>query len=123
LPLSPDTRSYPQNTLAEIRSTGVRGILIYCSDYHCSHSMAISAEQWPDHVRLSDLETRFVCKACGKKGADVRPDFNWNKRAVAAMGYRWDAIKIVMRGQGKGRLGGGVTTKAPQREPEPRHDP
>ena len=47
-----------------------------------------SADQWPDHVRLSDLEARFVCKACGKKGADVRPDFNWNENPVAAMGYR-----------------------------------
>jgi hypothetical protein len=47
-----------------------------------------SADQWPDHVRFSDLEARFVCKACGKRGADVRPDFNWNKNSVAAMGYR-----------------------------------
>jgi len=46
----------------------VRGLLIYCSDYHCSHSIGISAEQWPDHVRLSDLEARFVCRACGKRG-------------------------------------------------------
>jgi len=29
---------------------GVRGLLIYCADYHCSHSIAISADQWPDHV-------------------------------------------------------------------------
>jgi len=48
----------------------VRGILIYCSDYKCSHSIAISADQWPDDVRLSDLEARFVCKACGKRGAE-----------------------------------------------------
>jgi hypothetical protein len=37
-----------------------------------------------------------------------------------------DALKIVMRGQGKGRSGGGVvaeTTKAPQRELGPRPDP
>jgi hypothetical protein len=66
-------------TFAEMRTAGVRGVLIYCSDYKCSHSTAISADQWPDHVRLSDLEARFVCKACGKRGADVRPDFNWNK--------------------------------------------
>src|ERR1700736_4172962 len=76
-------------TFAEMRTAGVRGALIYCSDYKCSHSTAISANQWPDHVRLSDLEARFVCKACGKRGADVRPDFNWNENPVAAMGYRW----------------------------------
>jgi hypothetical protein len=69
-------------TFAEMRAAGVRGILIYCADYHCSHSIAIRADQWPDHVRLSDLETRFVCKACGKRGADIRPDFNWNKKPV-----------------------------------------
>jgi hypothetical protein len=73
-------------TFAETRTAGVRGVLIYCSDHKCSHSTAISADQWS--VRLSDLEARCVRKACGKKGADVRPDFNWNQKPVAAMGYR-----------------------------------
>jgi hypothetical protein len=36
---------------------------------------------WPDELRLSDIEARFVCKACGKRGADVRPDFSANKQA------------------------------------------
>ena len=75
-------------TFGEMREQAVRGILIYCADYHCSRSIAISANQWPDHLRLSDLEARFVCKACGKRGADIRPDFNWNRKVVAAMGYR-----------------------------------
>jgi hypothetical protein len=73
-------------TFGEMRSSGVRGLLIYCADYRCSHSIAISADQWPDHVRLSDLEPRFVCKACGKRGADVRPDFHWNGKPGSAMG-------------------------------------
>src|SRR5438034_593591 len=59
----------------EMRSSGVRGVLVYCSDYRCSHSIAIPADGWPDDVRLSDIEPRFVCKACGKRGADVRPHF------------------------------------------------
>jgi hypothetical protein len=54
---------------------GPTGILVYCADYRCSHSIAMSANQWPDEVRLSDLEPRFVSKACGKRGADVRPHF------------------------------------------------
>lgn len=62
-------------TLAEMRASGVRGLLIYCSDYHCIHWTGISADQWPDDVRLSDLELRFTCQACGRKGADVRPHF------------------------------------------------
>jgi hypothetical protein len=75
-------------TFGEMRDSGVRGLLIYGADHHCSHSITISGEQWSDQVRLSDLESRFICQACGKKGADVRPDFNWNKQPVAAMGYR-----------------------------------
>jgi hypothetical protein len=63
-------------TLGEMRSSGLRRLLVYCGDYKCAHSTKISAEQWPDHVRLSDLEARLVCKACGKRGADVRPLFD-----------------------------------------------
>jgi GT2 family glycosyltransferase len=40
-------------TLAEMRSSGIRGLLVYCSDYRCSHYIAISGDRWPDDVRLS----------------------------------------------------------------------
>jgi len=70
-------------TLGEMREMGVRGLLVYCSDYKCAHSVAISADRWPDHVRLSDLEAQFVCQACGTRPAELRPDFNWDKKAAA----------------------------------------
>ena len=63
-------------TFAEMRQMGVRGVVIFCQDYTCSHSTAVNADRWPDDLRLSDIEQQFVCKACGKRGADVRPDFN-----------------------------------------------
>jgi hypothetical protein len=69
-------------TFGEMRDMGVRGVLVYCADYYCSHSVALSADRWPD-----DIESRFVCKACGRRGADVRPDFNWDWKPVG-MGYR-----------------------------------
>ena len=75
-------------TFAEMREMGVRGLLIYCADYRCSHSIAISGDAWPDDARLSDIEERFTCRVCGKRGADVRPDFNWNRKHVSVMGYR-----------------------------------
>jgi hypothetical protein len=68
-------------TFGEMRSSGSIGILVYCGDYRCSHSIAMSADQWGNDVRLSDIEPRFVCKACGKRGADIRPHF-----AAASMG-------------------------------------
>jgi hypothetical protein len=78
-------------TFAEMRDMGVRGLLVYCSDYRCSHSMAINGDRWPDEVRLSDIEPRFTCNACGTRGADVRPDFNWNKKPVR----RWDTDEVL----------------------------
>ena len=49
-------------TFGEMRAGGPTGILVYCADYRCSHSMAMPADQWPDDVRLSDIEPRFICK-------------------------------------------------------------
>ncbi|HWX26704.1 MAG TPA: hypothetical protein VNZ53_04600 [Steroidobacteraceae bacterium] len=47
------------------------------------------ADRWPDDLRLSDTEPRFVCSVRGKHGADVRPDFNWNVQGpIGGMGYR-----------------------------------
>ena len=63
-------------TFGEMSAVGVHGVLIYCSDFRCSHSTAISADQWPDNTRLSDIEPRFTCQACGQRGADVRPDWD-----------------------------------------------
>ncbi|MEH2508579.1 hypothetical protein V1290_007390 [Bradyrhizobium sp. AZCC 1578] len=70
----------------EMRESGVFGVVIFCGDYRCSHSTALKADRWPDHVRLSDIEPQFVCKACGKRGADVRPDFHGSSKRV--MGLR-----------------------------------
>jgi len=42
---------------------GLRGLLVYCVDYRCSHSIAISGDGWPGDFRLSDIEARFVCQA------------------------------------------------------------
>ena len=56
-------------TFAEMREMGVRGLLIYCADYRCSHSIAISGDAWPNNAKLSDIEERFTCRVCGKRGA------------------------------------------------------
>jgi hypothetical protein len=66
--------------------SGVRGLLVYCSDYRCSHLKIIAAgemDNWPDSIRLYDMEPRLVCQRCGTRDADVRPNF-----APARMGVR-----------------------------------
>jgi len=64
-----------------MRASGVHGLLVYWSDFRCSHLVAISANRWPDEMRLSDIEPRFTC-ACGRRGAEVRPGFDRGKPAA-----------------------------------------
>jgi hypothetical protein len=40
-------------TFGELRDMGLRGVPIYCADYRCSHSVALSADRWDDSVRPS----------------------------------------------------------------------
>ena len=67
--------SRPQKiTFGELREMGVDEVLIYCAN-RCGHHTELSADLWPDHVRLSDIEPKFICTGCGKRGAEVRPNF------------------------------------------------
>ena len=71
----------PKITFGEMRASGISKILVFCSDYKCSHLIEMDADQWPDDLRLSDIEDRFVCRACGKRGGDVRPRFPYARMA------------------------------------------
>jgi hypothetical protein len=62
-------------TFSEMRESGCRDVLIYCRDHRCSHHVETNADSWVDDVRLSDIESGFVCTRCGRRGADVRPKF------------------------------------------------
>jgi hypothetical protein len=65
-------------TFGEMRASGVRDVLIYCADYECLNWIRVNTDKWSADVRLSDLENQFTCTVCGRKGAEVRPDFDWN---------------------------------------------
>ena len=36
-----------------------------------------------EQIGLSDLEPLFVCQASGRRGADIRPDFDWDAQSKA----------------------------------------
>ena len=84
--------NYPQKiTFGEMRETGKRGLLVYCRDYKCNHFIKIppaEADKWPDDLRISDLEPRFVCTVCGQRGAMIRGDTSSPK-----MGLLWHASR------------------------------
>ena len=62
-------------TFGEMREMGVRDVLIYCRDYRCGHHIEINADCWADDVRLSDIESKFFCIKCRKRGGEIRPKF------------------------------------------------
>jgi hypothetical protein len=49
-------------TPVDIRAVGVRALLVNSADYRCGHSIAVSADPWPDDLRLSDLSPRLCAK-------------------------------------------------------------
>ena len=61
-------------TMGHVRSHGCRDLLVYCTSNFCSHRAKLSGDFLPDDTVLLEIETRFVCMACGLIGADVRPD-------------------------------------------------
>jgi hypothetical protein len=46
------------------------------------------------------LSLRFVCQACGHRGADIRPDFHWNRTEVGGLGSRLQHNDSVVTLQG-----------------------
>ena len=80
---APSQRNPMTKCQNEMRASGIRDVLIYCADYKCSNRIRVNTDQWSADVRLSDLENQFTCTVCGRRGADVRPDFNWDKKKSA----------------------------------------
>lgn len=71
-------------TLGQMRQSGARRLHVFCGDSKCSHSVVMDADCWPESLRLSDLEALFVCRVCGHRGADLRPDYQEAEPRLAA---------------------------------------
>jgi hypothetical protein len=88
----------PKIAFRDMRASDVRDVLIYCRDHRCSHHVEISADRWPDHVRLSDIEPDFVCtpaanvaRSCGRfagQNGDRLKHARWCIKSVHASASR-----------------------------------
>jgi hypothetical protein len=83
-------------TFAEMRDIGVRGVLIYCADYRCSHSVAVTADRGADDVRMSDIGEPFLLECLGiYAGRYATKGLSVTQRAAQdsfwAVGARWVA--------------------------------
>jgi hypothetical protein len=72
--------AHPQKiTFAEMRASGVHGLLVYCADYRCSRMIKISADQWADECGCLIL-SRASCarpaasavRMCGRTSIGTR---------------------------------------------------
>ena len=57
--------------LGDLRSTGVRDLLVFCQDYRRSHVSSLRLTTSTDGRMRSGYEPRFVCTACGMR--DLAP--------------------------------------------------
>jgi hypothetical protein len=70
-------------TFGEMRAASVRAACWSIAPTTGARALRISADRWPDHIRLSDLERLFACQACGRSGADIRPQFDRDTHSKA----------------------------------------
>ena len=61
------------DTFADMRDLGVRGLLIYCADYRCSHSIALSADQWPMTFAYPILSQASPARSAASAGPTCGP--------------------------------------------------
>ena len=56
-------------TFGDMRDSGVRAVLICCSDYRCSHWIEMIADQWPEAISSRDSSAKPAASAaptCGR---------------------------------------------------------
>jgi hypothetical protein len=58
-----------------MRDSGVRGVLVYCSDYKCSHYVTAGADPWPDQFRL--FRSRAAFRLLGLRQSAAAVFRNW----------------------------------------------
>jgi hypothetical protein len=89
---------------------GVCGVLIWYSDYKCGHSIAVSADRWPDHVRLSKRRQVDVVRAPACVQSASRRVFATNRPYV-----RFSTMPRGPKGDGQTRRVSSTTHRAPGR--------
>jgi hypothetical protein len=75
-------------TFQQMREMGVHGLLIYCSDYKCSHSIAISGD-----VRLSDIEPLFTARHAAR---GVQTCGQTSVRSARNQPLRWAIVDVLV---------------------------
>jgi hypothetical protein len=66
--------AYTSMTLGNMRASGVRTIAAYCQSRSCHHSAVIDVSDLSNDVEVPAIGSRLRCTACGRLGAESRPN-------------------------------------------------
>jgi hypothetical protein len=69
-----------RDTVGRVKGYGVTHLLIFCGRPECRSESKMPIERFPDDTDILSIGARMRCGRCGRKGADVRPD--WIKHRV-----------------------------------------
>lgn len=61
--------------LANMRENGVRSLQVHC--LHCGVDRVVNVDSYDGRLTVKSFERRMICLNCGRRGADVRP--NWSE--------------------------------------------
>jgi hypothetical protein len=63
--------------IGHCRAHDLTHLLIYCTNFpvFCYHDARMPIDRFSDDAMLDDIQARCRCTKCGKKGAEIRPDW------------------------------------------------
>jgi len=64
-----------RDTVGRLKGHGVTHLLIFCGRPECRNESKVPIERFPDDTEILSIGPRMRCRRCGRKGADVRPDW------------------------------------------------
>ena len=64
--------------LANMRENSIRSLRVTC--LKCGVACVLNVDGYDDSLTVKSFAPRMICKACGAKGADVRP--NWAEQKL-----------------------------------------
>ena len=72
----------PPMSFYNMRANGVRSLIVICTNATCRHEAIVNVDGQSDDAFVPAFGRLMRCQKCGRRGADVRP--NWNERNAQA---------------------------------------
>ena len=69
-------------TIGHVKSHSVTTLLVYCPGGNggtCWHQGEMSVDDFANDIDIPNIGPRMRCQKCGRRGADVRPDWPTRK--------------------------------------------